>query len=116
MVIGQDLSQDMCALASQKIEQIRHGDALSPCVPKGSCDYIFFRFLNMTVVSSAQAKTLFEAIIPCLKKDGKAIIFGFTPVLIAQPYLVKQGFRVLSCNAAIREDESLIQYYVVEKR
>ena len=113
MVIGQDLSEAMCKEARRKIDRVVHCDALSPCMPVDSCDYIFFRFLNMTVVSSEQAKALFEAIIPCLKHDGKAILFGFTPVLIPLPYLIKRGFRILSCNMSVKEKNALIQYYVI---
>lgn len=115
-VIGQELSQDMCRQAMQKIDRVTHGDALFPHVPIDYCDYIFFRFLNMHVVSSEQAKILFEAVIPCLKKDGKAILFGFTPVLIALPYLIKNGFQILSCNRAAKAERTLIQYYVMQKQ
>ncbi len=115
IVIGQDLSQEMCAQARQKIDQVIHGDALFPCVPMESCDYIFFRFLNINVISCSQAKALFEAIIPCLKKEGKAILFGFTPVLISLPYLIKKGYRVLSCNAPVKSENAVIQYYIIQK-
>lgn len=115
IVIGQDLSLDMCTRARERLPIITHGNALLPCVPPSSCDYIFFRFLNMKVVSVEQAKALFEAIIPCLKSQGKAIIFGFTPVLIPLPYLMQRGFRILSCNAALACEKALIQYYVIEK-
>ena len=115
IVIGQDLSQDMCIQARQKIDRVTHGDALFPCVPIESCDYIFFRFLNINVISCFQAKALFEAIIPCLKKEGKAILFGFTPVLISLPYLMKKGFRVLSCNAPVKSENAIIQYYIIQK-
>lgn len=114
-LIGQDLSQEMCIQARQKIDQISHGNALSPCVPTDYCDYIFFRFLNVHVVSCDQAKVLFKAIIPCLKQGGKAILFGFTPVLIPLPFLMQQGFKILSCNAAEAEENTLIQYYVIQK-
>jgi isonocardicin synthase len=115
IVIGQDLSQDMCAQARQKIDQVTHGDALFPCLPMESCDYIFFRFLNIHVISCSEAKALFEAIIPCLKKEGKAVLFGFTPVLISLPYIIKKGFRVLSCNAPIKSENAIIQYYIIQK-
>lgn len=114
-VIGQDLSLEMCVRARERLANITHGDALFPCMPEASCDYIFFRFLNSKVVSVEQAKGLFEAITPCLKETGKIIIFGFTPVLIPLPYLMQQGFNVLSCNAALTKEQALIQYYVIEK-
>ncbi len=112
-VIGQDLSQSMCDRARPLLDQVIHGDAFCPEISYASCDYIFFRFLNAEVVNTETAMTLFKAIIPCLKPTGKAILFGFTPVLIALPELMQQGFRTLACNAAHVTEGTLIQYYVI---
>ena len=113
MTIGQDLSRDMCDRATPLLDKVIHGDAMCPGVSSASCDYIFFRFLNAEVVSTPMATRLFEAIIPCLKVTGKAIIFGFTPVLIALPYLMQHGFTIHGCNAALPEQGVIIQYYII---
>ena len=113
--IGQDLSPDMCQWAKKGIDEVYCGDASTPAATLQSCDYIFFRFLNNEVVSTKKAKHLFTQIMRCLKPNGKAILFGFTPLLLTESYFKLHGYDVCQCNAAIEQEKALIQYYVIQK-
>ncbi len=116
IVIGQDISPQMCEWAAPKLDQVICGNSMNPGVATASCDYIFFRFLNAEVVSTQLAKQLFKQIICCLKPNGQAILFGHTPVLLALTFIEKLGFQVESCNHYVEGEAAVVQYYVVTSK
>ncbi|MCH9755213.1 MAG: class I SAM-dependent methyltransferase [Candidatus Rickettsiella isopodorum] len=116
IVIGQDISPQMCEWAASKLDQVICGNSMNPGVTTASCDYIFFRFLNAEVVSTQLAKQLFIKIICCLKPNGLAILFGHTPVLLAVSFMEHLGFQMKSCNYYIESEMAVVQYYVIKPR
>lgn len=115
--IGQDLNPDMVKYAKKhsRIDEVHHGDSLYPCVEKESVDFLFFRFLNLSVVSSQQALQYFTKISPCCKIGGTLIVFGFTPVLIGVEMFELLGLKVEQTTAYSKENDSVFQYYVLTK-
>lgn len=114
MVIGQDVSEQMCNYAKNRLDKVIHNDSISPGVENNSCDYIFFRFLNAEVVSTSLAKKLFARIMKCLKSGGTAVLFGHTPVLISYPLIRMLGYHIVACNAYVLDHDALCQYYIIK--
>lgn len=115
VVIGQDLSAQMCAYARPKLDQVIVGNSLEPGVQDESCDYVFFRFLNSEVVTTALAETLFERLVRCLKPGGKAILFGHTPVLVSASVMERSGLKILQVNERHPSEDAVFQYYVLQR-
>src|SRR6266852_8626914 len=57
--VGQDLSEPMVQRCAQFLDEVHHGDSAQPCIPEKSADFLFLRFLNFHVVSTADAHLLF---------------------------------------------------------
>jgi acyl-CoA synthetase (AMP-forming)/AMP-acid ligase II/nucleoside-diphosphate-sugar epimerase/SAM-dependent methyltransferase len=113
--IGQDLSPQMISYAQKRVDRVAVGNSLNPIALEGSCDFVFFRFLNAEVVNSSLAHVLFDRITKCLKAEGRAILFGHTPVLISTTEMRRRGFEVVSCNQHKDGEEAVFQYYILRK-
>jgi isonocardicin synthase len=115
--IGQDINPDMIkhAKAHSPIDELHAGTALYPAVGPNSVDFIFLRFLNTSVVSTAVALQLFTKIANCCKDDGIIIVFGFTPVLLSGEIFEMLNLKVKQNIAYSKQHDSVFQYYVLQK-
>ncbi|MGI2298314.1 hypothetical protein ACRRVB_00580 [Candidatus Cardinium hertigii] len=113
-VIGQDLSQKMVDYASPFVDKVIWGDAAKPGIPENYCDYLFVRFLNAEVVSRKHAYALFPILLSRLKKNGKMIVFGHTPVLLYMPYIeCFHNLIAIQRTGYAVESGSIFQYYIL---
>jgi isonocardicin synthase len=110
--VGQDLSRHMVAFAREQLEQVHHGDAMTPAVAPATVDILFSRFLNSEVVSTAMARRILPRLAATLRPGGLMVLLGHSPVLLDVPDLRDAGLRVLQTVA--RTDDYVFQYYVCE--
>lgn len=115
--IGQDMNPDMVKYCNRHscLDEVHLGNSLYPCVEKESVDFIFFRFLNLSVVSSQQALQYFCKISHTCKIGGTMVVFGFTPVLLSAEIFELLGLKIEQKTAYSKENNSIFQYYVLEK-
>lgn len=115
--IGQDMNHQMIEFAKTRgnIDELHVGSALYPCVPKDSVDIIFLRFLNLAVLSSDAALSLFCKLADCCKTNGTIVVFGYTPVLISAEICEMLNLKMKQTTAYSKENDSIFQYYVLEK-
>lgn len=116
--IGQDANSDMIAYAKKhsNIDVLHLGNSIHPNIPNESVDFIFFRFLNASVVSSEEAIKLFCRLANCCKNDGLLVVFGFTPILINKEIFEILGLEVKQSIEYDSESFSLFQFYVLLKK
>jgi SAM-dependent methyltransferase len=115
ITIGQDLSSEMVAHAAPFLDQAICGDAKEPGVPEEYCDFVFIRFLNSEVVNRKQAYNLFPKLLRCMKKNGKMIVFGHTPVLLNVLYIARlYNLSTLQRIGYNADNRSIFQYYMFQ--
>ncbi len=116
-LIGQDMNPKMIELAKKNssADELHVGNALYPCVSKESVDFIFLRFLNLSVISTDDALRMFCKIANCCKLNGKIVVFGFTPVLLSKEIFEILNLKVIQTIAYSKENDSVFQYYVLDK-
>lgn len=110
--VGQDLSLQMAEYAKGRLEQVHHGDAMSPRPGAGSVEILFSRFLNSEVVSTAQAREILPRLVATLRPGGSMVLLGHSPVLLDAFDLSEAGLRVQQTTA--RQDDYVFQYYVCD--
>lgn len=117
ITIGQDINAEMIKYAKlhSPIDKLVAGDANNPCIENGTADFIFVRFLNLSVLSSETALKLFIKLAQCCKQDGKMIVFGFTPVLLSAEIFEILNFKIEQKTAYSQENDAVFQYYVLKK-
>lgn len=113
--IGQDLGKDMVECSKKKIDKVYHGNSIDTPIEDESVDFIFFRFLNSRVVTSENAKKLYDVLVKKVRKGGYIICFGHTPVLLELEEIKKENLELISCNGYDREYDSIFQYYVLRR-
>jgi ubiquinone/menaquinone biosynthesis C-methylase UbiE len=116
-LIGQDINPTMIAHAKKHslANELHVGNALYPCVPKESVDFMFLRFLNLSVLSSENALKLFCKLANCCKNNGTIVVFGFTPVLLSAELFSMLELDVKQTIAYNESTNTLFQYYVLKK-
>lgn len=115
VTIGQDLGKDMVECSKNKLDKVYFGNSIDTPVKDESVDFIFFRFLNSRVVTSENAKKLYDVLIKKVKKGGYIICFGHTPVLLELKEIKKEDFEIVSCNGYDNEYDSIFQYYILRR-
>jgi len=116
ITVGQDLSLSMVESAKHRVDRIFHGNAAEPCLPEGSADFIFIRFLNSEVVTTAAAQSLFPTLMKVAKQGAKIIVLGHTPVLLSKAYFETLDVLVEACSARDSLSDAIFQYYVLTKK
>lgn len=113
--IGQDLNKKMANYAKKtgKLDIVLDGDAKQSPIKEESVDFIFFRFLNLEVVSTKTAHEIFPKIANRCKNGGYLILLGHTPLLMNAQWFQKLGLTVEQCIA--HNGISMFQYYVLKK-
>ncbi|MGZ3807209.1 MAG: class I SAM-dependent methyltransferase [Bacteriovorax sp.] len=112
---GQDLSRTMVKIAADKIDHVSCQNALTPMMVSNSVDFLFCRFLNAGVVTSAFAEACFKELCKVVKKSGFIIVFGYTPVLLSSQFFIDQKLNVLQKNGITQDSKRVFQYYVLQK-
>ncbi|MBI2375014.1 MAG: methyltransferase domain-containing protein [Deltaproteobacteria bacterium] len=115
ITIGQDLSESMIARARSRLDEAHVGDSIRPAVLDGSVDLLLLRFLNASVVTTAQAHRLFERLLKTVRVGGRIVLLGFTPVLLSGAAFERLGLSIVRRLAHDEETASLHQCYVLEK-
>lgn len=114
--IGQDLSQQMADVSSQRVDEVHCGNAIEPKIRTGSADVVFVRFLNSEVVRSAEAEALLLALLPTVREGGYMIVFGHTPVLLsASNFAAMDSFTLIRSVGATKDRTGIFQYYILRK-
>lgn len=113
-VVGQDLSASMADHARRHVDEVHVGDAARPAVPAGSADIVVVRFLNLDVVSTAEAHRLLEACLTACRPGGWLVLFGYTPVLVSAEWLAILGLRVVQRTGVLEDHRAIFQFYVAE--
>lgn len=112
---GQDLSPDMVKIAANKIDHVSCQNALAPIMIANSVDFLFCRFLNAGVVTTAFAEACFKELSKVVKKSGFIIVFGYTPVLLDAQFFIEQKLNILQKNGISQDSKKIFQYYVLQK-
>lgn len=117
ITIGQDLNPKMTAYARthSNIDQIYEGDAKNSPIKDESVDFIFFRFLNLEVVSTEMAQQLFPTIANRCRNGGYLILLGHTPILLSAEIFKFLGLQLEQCIAHNSGEDAIFQYYVLKK-
>ena len=113
--IGQDLSKEMADISKEKIDIVYTGDSAITPIKNESVDFLFLRFLNSKVVTTAKAKELYNILIEKVNKGGYIICFGHTPILLELDYIHKYNLELLLCNGYCQKYDSIFQYYVFRR-
>lgn len=114
--IGQDISKDMTEYAKDYVDEIYTGDAIESPLPDNSVDVMFLRFLNSEIVTSGNAHRLFNSLITKVKVGGLVVLFGHTPVLLNKSWFFRQRIlNLLHSSGYNMDDDSIFQYYILEK-
>lgn len=113
--IGQDLNPQMVNYAKDKLDEVYLGGSINNCIPEESVDFVFFRFLNVEVVSTEMVYKLFNSLIKKCKIGGYIIVFGHTPVLVNSKYMEYMGFEILQRNGVTKDKKRIFQYYLLKK-
>jgi isonocardicin synthase len=113
--IGQDCNPDMVTLAKQKVDKAVQANSIGPVVDADSVDAVVCRFLNLDVVTSQDARELFQAISGTLKSGGLMIVLGHTPILLSPDWMLTQGFRFRRGVGKSDFSQGIFQFYVLEK-
>jgi len=114
--VGQDLSKEMTDFASQYVDKVHCGNAISPYMESNTVDFMFLRFLNFRVVTTNEAKKIFKNLYKVVKPGGYLVCFGHTPVLINQEYLKKFGLEIIKCHEYSPKRNAIFQYYLMQKK
>lgn len=116
--VGQDASPEMVAHAKARdiapLDEVHLGDALHPCVSEGSADLMFVRFLNVDVVGSARAQTIFARLARCCKPGGRIIVLGHTPILLTSAWFEMQGLEI-ERRLGLAPRGATFQFYVLRR-
>ncbi|MCP3979049.1 MAG: class I SAM-dependent methyltransferase [bacterium] len=112
--VGQDLSASMADHASRQVDEIHVGDAARPAIPAASADIVVIRFLNLDVVSTADAHRLLDACLSACRPGGWLILFGHTPVLVSAEWLAMLGLRVVQRTGHLADHRAMFQFYVAQ--
>jgi isonocardicin synthase len=113
--IGQDKSREMVDYCRGRLDEVHWGDSRSSPVPDGSVDFIFCRFLNADVVTTAEAHQLFVPIARRCRDGGHLLVLGHTPVLLSSAWFEALGLEVLQRIGYSAPDDAVFQYYVLRK-
>ena len=114
--IGQDLSEQMVGFSRQRVDEVHCGNAMEPKIKAGTADFVYIRFLNSEVVTSAEAEDLMLAVLPTVKKSGYFIVFGHTPVLLSSAnFQALDGFRLVQSVGVARDKSGIFQYYILQR-
>ena len=113
--IGQDLNKKMADYAKKtgKLDVVLQGDAKNSLIQDESVDFIFFRFLNLEVVSTKTAHEIFPEIANRCKNGGYLVLLGHTPLLMNATWFERLGLTVEQCIA--HNGKSMFQFYVLNK-
>lgn len=114
--IGQDASSSMAQVAREHLEEVYVGDAMQPQMPPGRVDLLVLRFLNFDVVTSQQARVLFQRLSPLVKTGGHVLLIGHTPILLDAAWFEVQRFQVERRVGSWRSGQGLFQYYLLKKQ
>lgn len=117
--VGSDLSTGMIELAHRRFDRpnlrFEVCDALASCCEAASCDVVFVRFLNAEVVPQVAAMDYFRALRRLVRRGGRMVIFGHTPVLFApDQHASGLGLAPVSNVANLPGGGGLFQFYVLE--
>ncbi len=112
--IGHDLSQEMINYAKNFVDDSCCCNAINSPLKDKSVDLMFLRFLNSEVVTTRDAYKIFKVLLPKVKKKGKIVCFGHTPVLITKQWFIKNKLMPIICNGYDYERNAIFQYYVFE--
>lgn len=115
VTVGQDRSGEMVEHCASRLDRVFHSDASSPALGEGEADFVFCRFLNLDVVTTAQAHGLFVPLAKRCREGGLVVVFGHTPVLLSEPFFRAVGLEVLGCSAASRRHDAVFQLYVLRR-
>ncbi|KAK3092969.1 hypothetical protein FSP39_009506 [Pinctada imbricata] len=114
--VGQDLSQQMADMSRERVDKVYCGNAMEPKISQGTADFVYVRFLNSEVVTSAEAEELLSALLPTVKKDGYIIIFGHTPVLLSSAnFLALKDFNLIQSLGVAVDKTGIFQYYILQR-
>ena len=116
VTVGQDLSPSMVHEATKILNQVFLGDSIETPVMDESADVIFFRFLNVEVVTSEMAYNLLHKLVRKSKVGGYVIVFGYSPVLVSLPAMTRMGLKMIQANGVTNDREGLFQYYVLQRQ
>lgn len=111
--VGQDRSAAMVAVASQRVDEVHVGDSRHSVCPPRSVDLVICRHLNLDVVTSYQAKTLFRSAAGALRPGGLMVVIGHTPILLAGAWMEAQGFQALARCGFTPSRHATHQLYVL---
>ena len=114
--IGADLSKEMMNVAKSKVDLALCENAYNSSIVNNSIDYLFLRFLNYHVVTKKEALEIYKILFEKVKKGGKIICFGHTPVLLNINELENNRCDIDNCSAYDEEYNSKFQYYVLTKK
>lgn len=112
--IGHDMDENMIKIASAKVDESRCCNAFDSDIPAECIDVIALRFLNYAVVNGVEAEKLFQRLIGTLKKDGLAVCFGHTPVLLDAKKFEQFGMKVIGKIGYDQLSDSIFQFYVLK--
>ena len=115
ITIGQDLGKEMVKCAKEKLDIVYLGDSINTKVKNKSIDFLFLRFLNFRVVTTAKALKLYKYLIKKVKIGGYIICFGHTPILLSYKELNRKGYRIIQCNGYNKKYNSIFQYYIIRR-
>ncbi|KAH3799298.1 hypothetical protein DPMN_152904 [Dreissena polymorpha] len=115
--IGSDLSAHMVEFAKKRVDEIYCANALEPKIPPRSVDVVFVRFINSEVVKTEIASIFLKPLTECLKKGGKMIILGHTPVLTsaAEIKMLVPNLEITQSIGGISEWNGIFQFYVCSR-
>jgi isonocardicin synthase len=113
--IGQDLSLEMVKYCEGRVDQLYWGDSINPPTKEESVDFVFFRFLNATVVDTLRAHELFLANARCCRNGGYIVLFGHTPVILSSEWLEGLGLEFERKIGYSETLNSIFQYYILRK-
>jgi hypothetical protein len=115
LILASDASLSMAQTTRNRIDHAFVCDALHPALRDNACDILICRFLNHEVMTTPLANKIFSKMVPLIKRNGKMIVFGHTPILIDIPRISqKYGMTLTSSLGRSELPNGLFQYYVVE--
>lgn len=114
-LIGQDANPNMVALARARLDDAHVGDAGTPKCSDKLADLVICRFLNLDVLTTQQAETIFRRLAECVADDGWMLIIGHTPVLIDRTDMAACGFEVRCMVMLTPANHALYQFYLLRK-
>jgi isonocardicin synthase len=111
--VGQDLNPAMVELSRSRLDEVHLGTAASPCIASGSADFVFVRFLNVDVVTTASAMELFPVVAATCKPGGRIFVLGHTPVLLCTSHFEMLGFEVEQEVGVTGAGRMMFQFWVL---